>query len=395
MIKFSVLVPTYNRHKLVIHTLRSLLAQTYTDFEILLFDNGSNPPVYDAVVREFNDNRIKFRRYEENTDINDLGEEALNQMSGTHFLWLADDDALTPSALEIVAKVLESNNNIDLLFVGFANFKHGTDLQPGVWSCPNELDSFSGLLEEFNAEEAGLYFCNLWGIGAKHNYNGPRMAWPSSIFLSRRLIDVTRKRQGELFIKPFGDVGYVGACFNTEKSYYLDLPLSVIGDTAVRDSVAAKPGMRRKWDKKVRWLEHTPIRGVSHINLAVDIHLKTLYRNGLNKKYDCRLRPDFYYRHLANVVSDSPWTKVTVRDLAECLPYLIISHYQFFSVRDTIRGLYQLPLRVAGKILSRLNNNRGTKPSIKGIEFENIYQFAVWVDDNHVKPNRGMFKSVQ
>ncbi|MCX6642753.1 MAG: hypothetical protein NTV15_05135, partial [Candidatus Bathyarchaeota archaeon] len=166
-------------------------------------------------------------------------------------------------------------------------------------------------------------------------------------------------------------------------------PLSIIGDHPRRAMVGAKPGMRSKWDEKVKYLEHTPIRGASFINMGVDGHLKVLYRNGLDGKYDCRLRPDFYYRHLAHVVSDSPWTKVTVRDLAECLPHLIISHYQFFSVKNTIKGLYQLPLRVVGKILSRLNNNRGTKPLIKGIEFENIYDFAVWVDDNHVKPNRG------
>jgi hypothetical protein len=153
--------------------------------------------------------------------------------------------------------------------------------------------------------------------------------------------------------------------------------------------VGAKTGMRTKWVKEVQLLEHTPIKGASFINMGADGHLKVLYRNGLNKKYDCRLRPDFYYRHLAQVVSDSPWTKVTVRDLAECLPHLIISQYQFFSVSYTIWGLRQLLLRVAGRILSRLNNNRGTKPLIKGIEFENIYDFAVWVDDNHVKPNRG------
>jgi len=387
MIKFSVLVTTYNRHKLVIHTLRSLLAQTYTNFEVLLFDNGSNPSAY-GILREFDDNRIKFRRYEENRNVSILCEEALDQMTGTHFIWLADDDALTPSALEIAAGALESNDSIDYLAVRQVSFSLGSDLQPGVWICPDELKSFSGLLEEFDAEEAALHSCNWWGIGARRSYRAPRLSLPSGVFLSKRVADITRQRQRELFVKPLGDVGYAGVLFNIQKAYYLDLPLSIVGDHPGRAAVGMKPGMRRKWDREVQWLEHTPIRGASFANLGADCYLKVLHRNGLDKKYDCRLRPDFYHRHLAQVVSDSPWTKATVRDLAECLPYLIVSHCQFFSVRNAIRSLYQLPLQVGGKMLSRF---RG-KP--KGIEFADICEFAVWVDENYVKPNRSTFKSV-
>lgn len=382
-IKFSILVPTYNRHDLVKKTIKSLLMQTYKDFEILVCDHGSTPPV-DNIVKMFNDSRIKYFRYDENMHFCDLGEDSLNNISGSYFLFLADDDALVPSALEIVAGIIKKYR-IDSLGVGLAHFDHTT--------CQNinkyELTEYSGKLQEFAGYEVGLHCCNTWGIGAKHNYKAPKVVHSSGLFFSKRIIDITRNKQRELFIKPFGDIGYVGVFFNVEKTYYLDLPLAVIGTAPIREMDGAILGRRNKWDKEVQWLEHTPIKGSSFTNMGADGHLKVLFRNDIHKKYDFTLRPTFYMYHLLYVVSDRPWTKTTLRDIAECIPHLIRSCSKFqcriVSVLDNSEKLFKL---INKSIHRNLINKIFMKNSSSGKKFNDINDFALYVDDNFVKPRR-------
>jgi glycosyltransferase involved in cell wall biosynthesis len=42
--KISVIIPFYNDFKVVDHTLKSIFAQTFSDLEVILVDDGSNPP---------------------------------------------------------------------------------------------------------------------------------------------------------------------------------------------------------------------------------------------------------------------------------------------------------------------------------------------------------------
>lgn len=118
--KFSIYLPTYNRHELVARTLESLSNQTYANFEVLLYDNGSDEPVKE-LVESYMDKRFIYTRLEKNQHTSDLAEDSLNRMSGTHFLFLADDDVLVPRALEIVAKVFHQHG-VDILQTGYALF---------------------------------------------------------------------------------------------------------------------------------------------------------------------------------------------------------------------------------------------------------------------------------
>ena len=53
----SVIIPTYNRAHLVGRAIKSVLEQTYQDFELIVVDDGSTDNT-EEVVRAFNNNRI-------------------------------------------------------------------------------------------------------------------------------------------------------------------------------------------------------------------------------------------------------------------------------------------------------------------------------------------------
>ena len=61
----SIIIPTYNRKLLIGRSIRSVLNQTYRDFELIIVDDASTDNT-EEVVSSFNDERIKYVRHEKN-----------------------------------------------------------------------------------------------------------------------------------------------------------------------------------------------------------------------------------------------------------------------------------------------------------------------------------------
>jgi glycosyltransferase involved in cell wall biosynthesis len=64
-IAVSIIIPTYNRADLIGRAVNSILKQTFTDFEIIIIDDGSNDNTPE-IIRGFHDPRIKYIRLEQN-----------------------------------------------------------------------------------------------------------------------------------------------------------------------------------------------------------------------------------------------------------------------------------------------------------------------------------------
>ena len=59
MTKFSIIIPLYNKENEMRRTIKSVLAQSYGDFELLIVNDGSTDNSVE-IVNEFNDTRIKL-----------------------------------------------------------------------------------------------------------------------------------------------------------------------------------------------------------------------------------------------------------------------------------------------------------------------------------------------
>jgi glycosyltransferase involved in cell wall biosynthesis len=107
---FSIVIPTRNRAGLLRYALRSALAQTWQDYEILVSDNDSNDATPD-VVREVGGDRVRYVRTPASLSMPDSWEFALSHANGQFVTYLCDDDAIAPNLLATVAQVIDQRGS--------------------------------------------------------------------------------------------------------------------------------------------------------------------------------------------------------------------------------------------------------------------------------------------
>lgn len=95
---FSVILPTYNRAHLLSKAIESVLAQTFTDWELLIVDDGSTDTTKELVTA-FADERIRYI-YQENQERSAARNNGIKQARGAYICFLDSDDYFLEMKLE-------------------------------------------------------------------------------------------------------------------------------------------------------------------------------------------------------------------------------------------------------------------------------------------------------
>ena len=104
----TVFIPVYNRERYIGEAIESILAQTFSDFEILLVDDGSTDSSVDK-IRSFSDPRIRLVCNEENLGIPRTRNKGIEHARGQYMAMLDSDDRSYPERLEKQVAFLESH----------------------------------------------------------------------------------------------------------------------------------------------------------------------------------------------------------------------------------------------------------------------------------------------
>lgn len=95
---FSIVIPVFNKEKFVATTLKSVLAQTYIDYEIIIINDGSTD-TSEAVITAFKDNRIRYF-FKENHGVAIARNFGIDKATGDYICFLDADDYWFPAFLE-------------------------------------------------------------------------------------------------------------------------------------------------------------------------------------------------------------------------------------------------------------------------------------------------------
>lgn len=114
--KVSIGMPVYNGEKYIREALDSLLAQTFTDFELIISDNASTDGT-EAICREYvaRDLRIRYVRQSENRGAAANFQFVLDESRGDYFMWAAADDSWLPTFLTESVGVLDTDKTINFV----------------------------------------------------------------------------------------------------------------------------------------------------------------------------------------------------------------------------------------------------------------------------------------
>jgi len=113
---FSVLIPTYNQASVIGETIKSVLGQTFTDFELIIVDNDS-PDKTAEVVEKFQkkDKRIKFFQNEKNLGYPGNLQRCCDLGRGKYLYFLGSDDILSKYALEKTLNAFKMDKDVGVV----------------------------------------------------------------------------------------------------------------------------------------------------------------------------------------------------------------------------------------------------------------------------------------
>jgi glycosyltransferase involved in cell wall biosynthesis len=94
----SVIMPSYNRAYIVGRAIKSVLSQTYTNFELIIIDDGSTDDTAE-VVKSFNDSRIIYVKHARNLGIASARNTGIDVSRGEYIAFLDSDDEWLPDKL--------------------------------------------------------------------------------------------------------------------------------------------------------------------------------------------------------------------------------------------------------------------------------------------------------
>lgn len=132
----SIIVPVYNGENFVMETLNSIKAQTYTDFEVLVCDDGSSDNTRELVESlSKEDSRFNFVALEHQGAPGHARNAGLRLAKGEYVLYFDSDDKMEPNMLTTLLASMDENTD---LVIG--NVRYYNVVTKCV--CDNEMQAF-------------------------------------------------------------------------------------------------------------------------------------------------------------------------------------------------------------------------------------------------------------
>jgi glycosyltransferase involved in cell wall biosynthesis len=103
-LKFSVVIPVYNRETKIENAIRSVLAQSYENFEVLVVDDGSTDNTA-AVIKNIFDPRVKYF-YQENKERAAARNTGIKNSTGDFITFLDSDDEFLGDHLSAISEFI-------------------------------------------------------------------------------------------------------------------------------------------------------------------------------------------------------------------------------------------------------------------------------------------------
>ena len=113
--RVSILIPTFNYAHYLEDSIPSALNQTYTNFELIIVDNGSTDNTREVVAKYLSDPRVSYYRNETNIGVVGNFNRCLELANCEYIKFLCADDKFEPTIVEKYVAVMDANPGVSLV----------------------------------------------------------------------------------------------------------------------------------------------------------------------------------------------------------------------------------------------------------------------------------------
>lgn len=123
----TIIIPTYNRADFLREAIESVLSQTFTNYELIVVDDGSRDHTED-VVREFP--RIRYVACSENSGVSHARNLGIKLASGRYVCFLDSDDLWIKNKLEVQIRWMEAHADCQVCYTDEIWIRKGVRVNP-------------------------------------------------------------------------------------------------------------------------------------------------------------------------------------------------------------------------------------------------------------------------
>jgi glycosyltransferase involved in cell wall biosynthesis len=188
---FSIIVPIYNVEKYIEDCLRSILAQSYQNFEVICVDDGS-PDKSIEILKKYEqlDKRIRIIQ-QQNKGLGGARNTGVKNSKGKYLLFVDSDDRLHPNALEKLYNQINIHPK-DIYLFGFCSIREDINIfGPEELSAylqfhkPSNWKDIIPIIFVFNTAWCKIYKREFW---QKHNFEFPEKVYFEDFCLNTQIL---------------------------------------------------------------------------------------------------------------------------------------------------------------------------------------------------------------
>lgn len=146
-IKFSIIIPLYNKEDYVLNTLNSIFQQTFSNYEIIVVNDASTDNSL-QLVKELNDKRIRIIENKENLGLSATRNTGISHAKNNYIAFLDADDCWHTTFLERIASLIEEFPDEGVFATCYEENFNGKRLSPKI-NIPDHKKGTSFLITNF------------------------------------------------------------------------------------------------------------------------------------------------------------------------------------------------------------------------------------------------------
>ncbi len=127
--KVSIIVPVWNAEKYLKECINSILRQTFTDFELLLIDDGSEDSSL-KICKEYADKDSRIRIFhKENEGVEKTRNYGIERVRGEYLMFVDNDDWIKPETLEVCMNAISGYDLVGFNVIGNDSIKEEEEIK--------------------------------------------------------------------------------------------------------------------------------------------------------------------------------------------------------------------------------------------------------------------------